>query len=203
MPEIIDWQKRYGTAAREHLVSMESELKDFVSEEELKDTMSRINKATHLVRKQSQELRELRAEGYIDDFRLVEMQRVLEEFYNLQGKSERIKNFPLPRQYATMSVYFLWLFIFMVPLSMLSVFAPLMGPIGVGALWISVPASVMVCWVFHTMERIGDFSENPFEGLVNDVPITSLSRTIERDLRDMLDETDIPEPLGHKNFSVT
>jgi putative membrane protein len=45
------------------------------------------------------------------------------------------------------------------------------------------------------MERIGEASENPFEGGPNDVPITALARTIEIDLREMLDETEIPPKI--------
>jgi ion channel-forming bestrophin family protein len=45
------------------------------------------------------------------------------------------------------------------------------------------------------MEMIGDYSENPFEGLYNDVPISTMARSIEIDIRQMLDETDLPEPL--------
>jgi len=46
---------------------------------------------------------------------------------------------------------------------------------------------------------IGDYSENPFEGTYNDVPITSISRAIEIDLREMLRETNIPEPIQSQN----
>jgi putative membrane protein len=45
------------------------------------------------------------------------------------------------------------------------------------------------------MEYTGDYSENPFEGLINDVPIYSIVRNIEIDLREMLGETDLPEKL--------
>ena len=62
-------------------------------------------------------------------------------------------------------------------------------------LWIAVPFSVICSWVFWVMEMIGDYSENPFEGLYNDVPITSMARGIEIDIRQMLDETDLPEPV--------
>jgi putative membrane protein len=44
------------------------------------------------------------------------------------------------------------------------------------------------------MEKIGDYSENPFEGTYNDVPITAISRTIEIDLREMINDDNIPEP---------
>ena len=49
------------------------------------------------------------------------------------------------------------------------------------------------------MEKIGDYSENPFEGSYNDVPITSISRGIEIDLREMINDTDIPKPVDNEN----
>ena len=69
--------------------------------------------------------------------------------------------------------------------------------IGKNFVWFSVPFSVIVSWVFHTMEKIGRTGENPFEGTANDVPITTISRAIEIDLREMLDEDSdtIPEPI--------
>jgi len=36
------------------------------------------------------------------------------------------------------------------------------------------------------MEKIGENTENPFEGNVNDVPITTMSRGIEIDIRQMI-----------------
>jgi putative membrane protein len=58
---------------------------------------------------------------------------------------------------------------------------------------------VMVCWVFLTMEKIGEATENPFEGTPNDIPMGALSRTIEIDLREMLDEKELPSPLQPVN----
>jgi ion channel-forming bestrophin family protein len=49
------------------------------------------------------------------------------------------------------------------------------------------------------MERIGEATENPFEGSANDVPISNISRTIEIDLREMLDEKNIPSPTIPEN----
>ena len=42
-------------------------------------------------------------------------------------------------------------------------------------------------------------SEDPFEGRINDVPMTALCRTIEIDLRDMLDESDLPPKVQPKD----
>ena len=46
---------------------------------------------------------------------------------------------------------------------------------------------------------IGDFSENPFEGTFNDVPITSISRSIEIDLMEMLGEKEIRKAITSEN----
>ena len=62
-------------------------------------------------------------------------------------------------------------------------------------IWLTIPFCVLVSWVFHTMEKVGESTENPFEGGVNDIPMAAINRTIEIDLRDMLDENDLPEPI--------
>ncbi len=49
------------------------------------------------------------------------------------------------------------------------------------------------------MEKVGEYSENPFVGTYNDVPITSISRAIEIDLREMINDSDIPEPTKDEN----
>jgi putative membrane protein len=46
---------------------------------------------------------------------------------------------------------------------------------------------------------VGDYSENPFEGLGNDVPMLAICRTIEIDLREMLGERDLPPAVEPKN----
>ena len=49
------------------------------------------------------------------------------------------------------------------------------------------------------MELVGDYSENPFQGMANDIPMLSLCRVIEIDLREMLGETDLPPAIQAKN----
>jgi len=49
------------------------------------------------------------------------------------------------------------------------------------------------------MEVVGDYSENPFQGMANDIPMMSLCRIIETDLREMLGETDLPPEVKAKD----
>lgn len=151
--------------------------------------IDRKNTATHLIKLQGKDLQILNEEKeWVNNFRHVEMMRILEEFYNLQGKCERIKNTPFPRQYAYFSKIFVWLFVLLLPFGLIGQFKE-MGHV---ATFLTIPFSVLISWVFTTMEIVGDNSEDPFEGFINDVPMTALCRTIEIDLREMLGETDLP-----------
>lgn len=167
-------------------------IKSYLPPSEYDYLMTKGNKASHLLSLQSKELLGLKLKERIEDFRHMELEKMLGEFYALQGKSERIKNFPFPRQYATVNYIFVWIFLILLPFGMLNIFA---DPAHSQSSWLVIPFTMLVSWVFILMEMIGDYSENPFEGLYNDVPISSMARSIEIDIREMLDETDLPEPL--------
>ena len=166
-------------------------VKVYLSEEDYDYIISKGNRASHLLSLQSRDFKALHAAGLVDDFRHMEIQGMINEFYTLQGQSERIKNFPFPRQYATVNFYFVWLFSLLLPFAMLNVFSDFDFE---HMIWMAIPLTALVSWVFFVMEAIGDYSENPFEGLYNDVPIRNIATGIEIDIRQMLDETDLPEP---------
>jgi len=167
-------------------------IKEYISSEEFEYVMSKGNHASHLLSMQSKEMMRLRQAGLLEHFRHLEMQALITAFYSLQGKAERIKNFPFPRQYASVNYFFVVIFILLLPFGMLDVFTDLEGSYWI---WLSIPFSVVGSWVFWLMEMIGEYSENPFEGLFNDVPITNIATGIEIDIRQMLDETDLPDPI--------
>lgn len=186
--------KTWGVGLHHDAVT-EKELRALLPPNELDHFINYKNTATQLIDKQSQDLKALREKGLVDDFRHMDLQKLLNDFYTLQGQAERIKKFPLPRQYGSVSFIFVGLFIFLLPFGMVSEFHEL----GHWAIWLSIPFTVMVGWVYIMMELVGDYSENPFEGLGNDIPMLSLCRVIEIDLREMLGETDLPPSIEPKN----
>lgn len=205
---------------REWKYTLEEELKGYVSGDERNEILSKKNKQAACLNLQSRHLKQLMEDGLIEDFRHMEMQAMMTEFFTLQGKVERIKNFPYPRQFATLNYYFVWIFILLLPLGMMHEFEKIglevvseiqahmkihSSPIhavveyvGNYFIWFSVPFTAIVSWIFHTMERIGENTENPFEGNSNDIPITTMSRGIEIDIRQMIndDPKSIPEPIA-------
>ena len=194
-----DWEEYMKPP--EKVTALDEDLKPYLSENDLDYVLSKKNKQTAVLYLQSHHLRSLKEDGLIWEFSFLQLQSVLEELFTLQGKSERIKNFPYPRQFATLNHYFMWLFIVILPLALVPQFAEIGDAIdpahGLGAYftWLSIPFYVIVAWIFHTMERIGRTGENPFEGSANDVPISTISRGIEIDLRQNLGESldEIPD----------
>jgi putative membrane protein len=191
----------------EYKVSLEEELIGLIDEDERKYVLSKTNKATALLFQQSNDLHKLHEEGLVWEFSFLELENLLEELFTLQGKSERIKNFPYPRQFATLSSIFILIFIVLLPFAVLPEFHKIgtslttsFPIIGKYFVWIAVPFCAAISWVFYTMERIGKVGENPFEGSANDVPISTIARGIEIDLREMLDENeaDIPNHYEQK-----
>lgn len=178
----------------------EVELQHFLADEEVQKILQSKNGCTQLIHQQTLDLRSLKERGLVDDFRHMEMQAFLTEFYTLQGKCERIKNFPLPRQYASLSVYFVWIFIALLPLGLLSAFDE--TGLSDEMIWGVIPFTTLIGWIFWMMEGVGDYAENPFENLAFDTPMTALTRTIEIDLKEMLGETDLPEPVVAKEGFV-
>ena len=185
-------------------ITLEDDLEKHLSDEERAEVLSKNNKAHAVMSLQSKHLRELKERGLIWEFSFLEMESKLSELITHQGKSERIKNFPYPRQYATIGYDLVNTFILLLPFGIIPAFAnlgntftdvfPIIAPYFV---WLGVPFSAMIAWVFNTMQRIGTVGENPFEGSANDVPISTISRCIEIDLLETIDmdKKDIPGPV--------
>jgi ion channel-forming bestrophin family protein len=188
-----EYKEKWFSVA-EHKGEMRTELSKYLTADELESIMTKSNRAAQIIALQSTHLKKLLEQGYIEDFRHMELEKSLLEFYNQQGVSERIKNFPYPRQFATINLYFIKLFVVLIPLGMLQEFDRL-GEF----IWLSIPFSALSAWIFTTMEKIGESTESPFEGSANDVPITAISRSIEIDLREMFGMGNIPAALKPEN----
>jgi putative membrane protein len=201
---------------QEYVFTLEEELEDYLRKVEKDYVLNATNKQTAVLNLQSKQIKSLKLEGLIEDFRHMEFKNMIGELLTLQGKAERIKNFPYPRQFATLNLFFAWIFVALLPFGLMSEFEKIGQSlvnsnytgivnqfIAENFVWLTIPFSVIISWIFFTMERIGDVSENPFEGVANDVPITTISKGIEIDIREMIgdDKNEIPKP--HPEYEHT
>lgn len=183
-------------------VKIEDELKAYLSDTELQYVLSTKNRATQINALQSAQLRKLNEDGKISDYNYTALENQFKELYDQQGKCERIKNFPYPRQFSSINLYFTNALCFLLPLGFLGEFSKMNEKFGDNIVWLTIPFSVLLGWVFLVLEQIGESTENPFEGNANDIPITQISRNIEIDLREMLGEKELPPAIQPVNNIV-
>jgi ion channel-forming bestrophin family protein len=174
----------------------EDDVKPFLAIQEYNKLTGVQNMPAQILRNQGDDLQQLMEQAkLLDDFRHIDMMNTLRDLYNEQGRCERIKNTPFPRQYAYFSKVFTWIFVLMLPLALVMEFEKL----GEQFIWLVIPFTTIISWIFMTIEIVGDNSEDPFENFINDVPMTALCRNIEIDLREMLGETDLPPRILPKD----
>jgi len=196
-----EYKRFYSIPERQ--LPIENELLKYIPKEEMENILSKKNKAIQLLRLQSIALKDLYKDNMLDNFQFVAMHTVLQELSGHQGSCERIKNFPYPRQYATINNFFLKLFCILLPFALLGEFDKINNEIS-GIMkgymvWFAIPFSVLISWVFTSLEQVGESTGNPFEGGANDVSISQMSRTVEIDIREMLGETNLPPELQPHN----
>lgn len=177
-------------ALRLHLRKHNSwqELNEFLPAQEYSQLDTWINKPTQINLNQGKHLQNGFEKGIIEHFRHMSLAKSLEELYNLQGKCERIKNTPFPKYYDFFTRIFMWVFLLLLPFALSDVLNFMMIPLG-----------LLISFVYLVLEKTGRYTENPFENKPQDISMTALCRTIEIDLRQMLNEDQLPEPFKPKN----
>jgi putative membrane protein len=135
-----------------------------------------------------------------------ELMKVIRDLHDQQARCDRIKNNPYPRQYAIVSSMFVAIFCTLLPFGIVPVFADMSklgGILGQAAIWLTIPFSTLLGWVYMSLDQVGESSANPFEGGANDVPISQICRDIEIELRNGLGEPALPAPLPPVNDIAT
>lgn len=156
----------------------------WLTHEDKKTLEGKTNIPAQILARQGVQIKLAFDKNWIESFRMYELMHSLQSFYDCQGKCERIKNTVFPFYYNYFTQVFLWLFIICLPFALVDI----MG-------WGSVPMSIAISFVFTILEKSGIVTENPFRGVASDTPMSTIARSIEIDLREMLDENEVPEAL--------
>jgi putative membrane protein len=188
--EMIDRQIAFAHSLRLHLRKQDNfnEFQHLLSENEFAEIKQKQNRPNILLHTQGIRIKEAMQKEMLGAFDNISMEPNLATFSNWQGACERIKNTPLPMNYQYFTKLFLYVFIFVLPICLIGDFTKM------NIDFMVIPVSLIICFVFAVMNRVGEINENPFENQISDIPMTALCNTIERDLKEMLDEK-VPEKL--------
>jgi len=142
------------------------------------------NPPNMLLQHQGRRLADLAAAGVLSDFRHMHLDDTLVEFNNVQGRSERIKNTAFLRTYSWFQRLFVWTHGIIVPFA----YVNLLG-------WSTVPIAFVLNYVFISIDFVSSRTEDPFENRYDDVPLSTICRTIEINLLEVLDERPLPSRM--------
>lgn len=177
-------------ALRHHLRNEDPtlELEAFLTQAELEKVKTKQNIPNAILTLQGNQLALARQWGWVDSIQLSALDSTLTEFANIQGSCERIKNTPLPPTYTLVTDRVVLFYCGLLPLGLVTDLG-LLTPVIV----------TVVSFAFLMLSRISSLLENPFGLRSNDLPLTALSRTIEIDVRQALDEKDTLPPIQPVN----
>ena len=156
----------------------------YLDESDLAEIAKHKNTHNALLNIQSRDLQKLSKSNTIDGFRFIEINEMLVRFSDSMGMSERIKNTIFPTTYSYLTKVFIWLFVMTFTL----VISQSAGVYSIFLGW-------LIGFVFVSTQINGMSLVNPFENNSAGVPLNSITRTIEINLLQMLEEEQIPEPV--------
>ncbi|GAA4343748.1 bestrophin family protein [Flaviaesturariibacter amylovorans] len=132
--------------------------------------------------------------GWINTFQQVEVDRTLTRLCDAMGRCERIKNTVFPATYSLYIHFSLVFFFTLLPFSLIDVFGTLLF----------IPAMVAIATAFFLVEKMAIHLQDPFESKPTDTPMTAICATIERDLRQVINESYPTElvPQKKKHFYI-
>jgi putative membrane protein len=147
------------------------------------------NKPLALLALHTEQVQRLFQQQAINSFQQVQLDATLVRLCEAMGQAERIKNTVFPTNYRQLVRFFIYLFLGTLSLS-------LVETIG---LW-EVPVLLTFAFSFFLVERTARYLQDPFSNAPTDTPVTAIARTVEIDLRELLNEASVPAPLATAAF---
>lgn len=165
------------------------EVEPLLPEAERTQLRQQINKPLFLMQRQGQRIYEGMALGILQGFDSFQMEGQLAALTAQQAVCERIKAIPIPRQYDYFTRLFVRIFVMLLPFFLMKTLG------GDGVPWLVIPLTGLIAFLFTVIERTGAVNEEPFEHRITDVPLSAICREIERELRALLGEAELPPKL--------
>jgi putative membrane protein len=196
--EVHQWRKRmlrrqiawcYSLGQSLRRMNPINGLDKYLSRRELEVLTRFSNVPMALLDQHGKDLRRALEEGYINRYQQMEIDKTLTRLCDAMGKCERIKNTVFPSTYSLYIHFSLLLFIAMLPFGVIDYFG-----------FLEVPLVVAISASFLLIEKMAIHLQDPFENKPTDTPMTAIAGTIERDLKQLMHDQDLPEEKRQEKF---
>ncbi|MBC8085105.1 MAG: hypothetical protein H7Z21_18055, partial [Hymenobacter sp.] len=147
------------------------------------------NKPLALLALHTDQAKALYEQGALNAYQQVQLDATLVRLCDAMGQAERIKYTVFPVSYRLLVYFFIYLFLMTLSLG-------LVKTIG---LW-EIPVLLTTASSFFLLERTARYLQDPFNNKPTDTPVTAIARTVEINLKQLLQESDVPLPLAPESF---
>ncbi len=183
----------FAHALRHHLRDSDSleDVRGYLNEDEAAKIELAHSRPLFLLLRMAYDLRRCIENKQIQEYFAASIDDNITSLTTVLAGCERIKNTPIPFTYNLLLHRTAYLYCFLLPFGLVDSIG-FMTPFVVG----------IVSFTFFGLDALGDEIEEPFGVLPNDLALSSMCRTIERDLRASLGEEHLPEQLLPVNYRV-
>lgn len=165
--------------------------KTFLKEEDSKKLAEKSNVALGLINIVAEDIKELALKEKLNNFQHIDVNRVLSKLIDSMGKAERINNTVFPTTYRQFFHITIFVFIILLSLALRNI-----------ENLFEIPLLVAISMIFFFLEKTAYIIQDPFMNRPSDTPVTSIARTIEINIKELIDDDDIPEPLKPTGYYI-
>ena len=177
----IIWCYVLGESLRK--LSYSKKVYDYVKEHKL----SKNNIPNAIINQHSEALSKLE----ISDFKQIQIDSTLSRLCDSMGKCERIKNTVFPKSYSLLVHFFIYVFATLLPFGLDDIYV-----------LVEIFLTALIPIIFIAIERTAIILQDPFENVTTDIPMTSLAITIEKNIKELIGDTDLPIVEKPKSFYI-
>ena len=183
----MGWCYSLGQTLRE-LDPLEG-LDHYLSENDLRHLQQHNNKPLALLQLTALDLSDLKSKGQVDLYSHVQLNTTLVNLTNAMGMAERIKGTVFPVTYRIFLHLIIYLFIILLSIAMKNLES-----------YFEIPLLLIIAALFFLLERTATHLQDPFSNKPTDTAMTAIATTIEINLKQLINEPDVPQPIIPTQF---
>lgn len=184
----IEWCYTLGETLRSN-TEVSDDQRELLTDDDSSYVRQHNNAALALLMLHSHDLNEIRKMGAISEFQQVEVMSAITRLCDSMGMAERIKTTVFPMTYRIFVHLFIYLFLIILSMA-------LVQSIG----FLEVPILTLMASTFFLIEKTASQMQDPFSNQPTDTPMTAIARTIEINLKQLLGEADVPQPVMAERY---
>ena len=185
----IGWCYCLGQTLRE--LNPVKDLEKYLDNYDLKELESHNNKPLGLLQLTARDLADLKNKNQVDLFSHVQLNNTLVNLTNAMGMAERIKGTIFPVTYRIFLHMIIYLFIVLLSISLRTLESHF-----------EIPLLLIIAALFFLLERTATHLQDPFSNKPTDTAMTAIATNIEINLKQLIKEDKLPQPITPTDFYI-